>query len=328
MSAIASGRWPLLDRFPRLDRLARVQLRDGPTPVESLAGVAPNLWIKRDDLTAVPLGGNKVRSLEFLLGGVRDGDRVTTVGSRGSTHALATTVYGGSLGADVSLGLWPQEMNPVANRVSAELRVLRAHKREFAAPPLALAWALWRSTRGDRVIPAGGTSPLGILGHVNGALEVAEQVRAGLLPQPKRVVVPLGSGGTAAGVALGFALAGMRPLIVAARVVPRIVGRGGRVIRLAKRARSFLERHAGEPIPIDLAPIEVVNTVYGGAYGRPLESATRAARTLSDAIGVSLDASYSAKAFVAALDVADGTPTLFWLTFDARWLAKGRINDR
>jgi D-cysteine desulfhydrase len=289
-----------------------------------MESLAPNLWIKRDDLTASPIGGNKVRSLEFLLGGVTRGDRVVTVGSRGSTHALATTIHGRAIGASVAVGLWPQEMNPVAELVRDELRRVATSRREFATPALALPWLWWRAIRGDRTIPSGGTSPLGMLGHVNAALEVAKQVRSGLIPEPKQVVVPLGTGGTAAGLALGFAIAGMHPLVIAARVVPRIVGRKNRVLRLANATRAFIERLAGVALPrIPSSGIRVVNTVYGGAYGRALARAGSAAERLSDAIGVTVDATYAAKAFVAALDAGNGEPTLFWLTFDARWIGRG-----
>jgi D-cysteine desulfhydrase len=313
--------WPLLDRFPGLATLPRVALRSGPTPIESLESIAPNLWIKRDDLSALPIGGNKVRSLEFLLGGVTPGDRLATVGSCGSTHALSTAIHGRALGASVAVGLWPQQMNPVAEIVRNELRRVAASRREFVSPALALPWLWWRGVRGDRTIPSGGTSPLGMLGHVNAALEVAEQVRSGAMPEPKQVVVPLGTGGTAAGLALGFSIAGMHPVIIAARVVPRIVGRKNRVVRLANATRAFIERRAGVRLPrAPLARIHVVNTVYGGAYGRALARADAAGARLTEMIGMPVDATYAAKAFVAALEAGNGAATLFWLTFDARWI--------
>lgn len=300
-----------------------MSLRSGPTPVESLESVAPNLWIKRDDLTALLIGGNKVRSLEFLLGGVSTGDRVATVGSRGSTHALATAIHGRALGASVSVGLWPQQMNPVAEIVRDEIRRVATSHMAFISPAFALPWLWWRGMRGDRAIPAGGTSPLGMLGHVNAALELAEQVRSGMLPEPKQIVVPLGSGGTAAGLALGFSIAGMHPLIIAARVVPRILGRRSRVVRLANATRAFIERQANVRLPQTVARnIRVVSNVYGGAYGRALARANEPAARLSDAIDVTLDATYAAKAFTAALEASHGVPTLFWLTFDARWLER------
>jgi len=313
--------WPLLDRFPGLASLPRAPLRSGPTPIESLESLAPNLWIKRDDLTALPIGGNKVRSLEFLLGGVGGGDRVATVGPRGSTHALATAIHGRSLGALVSLGLWPQEMNPMAEVVGAEIRRTVSSRKAFISPALALPWLRWRGLRGDRTIPAGGTSPLGMLGHVNAALEVAEQVRLGMCPDPRQIVVPLGSGGTVAGLAVGFSIAGMHPQIIGARVVPRIVGRTGRIAGLANATRAFIERHTGGRLPRTGAlDVQVTSTVYGGAYGLPLARAAESAARMRDAIGVTLDATYAAKAFTAALEVRHDVPTLFWLTFDSRWV--------
>jgi D-cysteine desulfhydrase len=317
----ATPRWPLLERFPALAALPRVELRSGPTPVESLTAVTGGLWIKRDDLTALPIGGNKVRSLEFLLGGIRSGNRVATVGSVGSTHALATAVYARALDAATSVGLWPQEMNPVAERVSEELARVATSRRVFPTAAVALPWLWWRARRGDRAVPAGGTSPLGILGHVNAALELANQVRQGLAPEPKRIVVPLGSGGTAAGLMVGFAIAGIRPTIVGARVVPKIVGRKGRVRRLARATLSLIERWSGERLSLTFAPdVVVADGVYGGGYGRPLGRAEEAARELRGATGLQLDGTYAAKAFVAALDSARTAETLFWLTFDARWM--------
>src|SRR3954462_12116137 len=105
---------PLLERYPALAELPRVELGSFPTPVARVAALSPNLWVKRDDLCADPLGGNKVRALEFLLGGVTRGDRLVTVGSAGSTHALAVATYGKRLGARVFVGRWKQEMNATA----------------------------------------------------------------------------------------------------------------------------------------------------------------------------------------------------------------------
>lgn len=292
-----------------------MSLRTAPTPVER---VADRLWIKRDDLTAEPIGGNKVRALEFLLAQFPRGSRVYTAGSRGSTHVLATTIYGRSLGLDVLAAAWPQEMNDVARAVDARLEK-DAQRKHFRSPVSATIWLTWQAWRGRQVIPAGGTSPIGMLGHVNAAMELAEQVRAGLLPEPDRVVVPLGTGGTAAGLALGFALAGLKSVVIGARVVPAIVARPSRVRRLVRATVRQIERphvnfmFSGEP------SVEVAAGVYGGAYGRPLPGAP--AFTSS---GVPLDPTYTAKAFVAGLESARTAETLFWLTFDSRWITSGK----
>ncbi|MGE5733195.1 MAG: pyridoxal-phosphate dependent enzyme, partial [Gemmatimonas sp.] len=102
-------------------RVPRVSLGCYPTPVLALANIAPSLWIKRDDLCADPMGGNKTRALEFLLGNLEPGERVVTVGSVGSTHALAVAVYAAQLGARASVGRWRQEMSAMATRVARQI---------------------------------------------------------------------------------------------------------------------------------------------------------------------------------------------------------------
>jgi 1-aminocyclopropane-1-carboxylate deaminase/D-cysteine desulfhydrase-like pyridoxal-dependent ACC family enzyme len=298
-----------------------VALGHFPTPVFSLAALTPGLWIKRDDLCADPIGGNKVRALEFLLGGVARDDTVVTVGSAGSTHALAVAVYGKRLGANIVIGRWKQEMNQSAEAVAE--RIVRTVRRSpvFRTPVEAYAWAWVERARGARWIAAGGSSPLGVLGHVNAGLELIDQIDAGVMPQPASVVVPLGTGGTAAGLALAFAIAGRDITVIGARVVPRIIARASRVRRLAHRTAKLIARLAGAPIPrVPPSGLSVLHDAYGGAYGRETEAAHRAAAELRTVMSIDLDMTYSAKAFACALEVAAREPTLFWLTFDSRTL--------
>jgi len=315
---------PLLLRYPSLAWVPRVRLGAFPTPVERLPSTHGELWIKRDDLSGTPLGGNKVRSLEFLLAAIHPGDEIVTPGARGSTHALATAIYGRALGARVTVVRWPQEMNPEAYQVAAGISGIAAEVHDAGSTLGALAWAAWiRFRRRARWIPPGGTSARGALGHVNAALELAEQVSAGRLPMPARIVVPLGSGGTAAGLALGLAIAGMETTLCCAVVAPRIVANRRRVLSLAARCARFIERGTGAELPRpDPARIVIDRSQYGGAYGRATTQGKDAARWLLDAAGIAIDATYSAKAFAAAMaNVASepaGGPTLFWLTYDAR----------
>jgi D-cysteine desulfhydrase len=323
-----SARLPLIDRIPALDVIPRARLGTYPTPVQPLASLAPGLWIKRDDLSGGggTIGGNKTRALEFLLGGVRRGDRVVTMGSEGSTHALSTAVHARALGARVSLGLWRQEMNPTAEVVARHLARISERRRVFALPPTAIAWALIERWRGAHWIPMGGTSPLGALGHVNAALELAEQIGRGEMPEPKQVFVPLGTGGTAAGLVLGFRLAGLATTVVGVRVVTRAVARRGRVVGLARATARLIARHTDRPMPhIQARDIEIVHEFYGGAYARDTEAGARAQQLLAEHTGIALDATYTAKAFAAFLEhprPATHNPraSLFWLTFDGRVL--------
>ncbi len=297
-------------------------LSNGPTSVEHADAVHENLWIKRDDLFADPMGGNKARALEFLLGNVLPNDLLVTVGSEGSTHVLSVATYGRRLGAHVAAGRWRQIMNPTAARISALTARVADEAPVFRTIAGAYAWG-WRRRRAPRArwIAAGGATPLGVLGHVNAGLELVEQINGGDLPPPARVVVPFGTGATSAGLALAFAIAGLKTTVVGVRVVSLVVGRGARARRLASdtaRLIEGLEKHRLSRVARDA--VYVSHGAFGGAYGRETENARAAAAHLRDAAGIELDATYSAKAFHVALDLARHGPTLFWLTFDSRAL--------
>jgi D-cysteine desulfhydrase len=310
---------PIVRKFPALGRLPRAALGRYPTPVESLATLSPSLWIKRDDLSGDPLGGNKVRALEFLLGDVKPNERVITVGAVGSTHALAVAIYGAQLGAHVRVGRWRQEMNATAERVAAQLARATERAPVFRTPVGAYLWAIRERARGARWIPAGGSSPLGILGHINAGLELVEQIDAGALPEPDNIVVALGTGGTAVGLALAFAIAGRSIGVVGARVVPRIVARTSRLDRLMRRTAALVKDLSGVSLPyVRSDRLVIVHETYGGAYGRETPDARDAADRLRSAYHIELDPTYSAKAFALALRQATRGPTLFWLTFDSR----------
>ena len=312
----------LVRRFPALAALPVAALGSFPTPVTDAGALAAGLWVKRDDLSGDPLGGNKVRALELLLGGVRPNERVVTVGAMGSTHALATATYASRLGARVTVYRWPQEESAAAREVSRRIEQVTPAHRVVRTVAGAYARAMVARLGGARWVPAGGSSPLGALGHVGAALELAEQIKRGELPTPRRIIVPLGTGGTTAGLWLGAAIADLDTQIVGVRVVPRVVANRRHVHSLARRAAHLLERLTSARIPRPSAErLHIVHEEYGGAYGRETESGRAAARRFADWSGLALDATYSAKALAAALSAPFDGPTLFWLTFDPRILS-------
>lgn len=284
------------------------------------SGAAPGLWVKRDDLSAPAFGGNKVRALEFLLGGVQPDDEVVTVGARGSTHALATALHARTLGARTRVFRWPQVMNPAAAAVDRRLRDAAIVRDAHTPVTAMLRAAAYRATHRVRWVPAGGTSPVGIIGHVDAALELAEQVSQGAMPAPSRVVLPLGTGGTAAGLLIGFALAGLDAAVVGVQVVPRIVANRWRVGRLVARTCRLMSNVSGTSVPSPgLRRFSIERGFYGGAYGRETPAGRTADASYRAAHpGAMLDATYSAKACAAAMARCDDGVTLFWNTFDCR----------
>jgi D-cysteine desulfhydrase len=310
---------PLLRRFPSLATLPRASFGVFPTPVERVTltnGAA--LWVKRDDRSGEIIGGNKVRGLEWLLGGVGEGDHLLTVGPRGSTHALATARCARVRGARTTVVRWDQVMNVAAGRVDDRLRKeARVVDARWVPAAYARSWAI-RLREGARWIPAGGADPLGILGHVNAGMELAGQIARGECEKPTRVQVPYGTGGTVAGLALGFQLANLQLPIVAVRVVPRFLAGKRRIQRLVRAVAKLIERYTNERLPHSSAgDVFIEHRFYGGAYGRALE-AVRDEPALRDA-GIHLDDTYSRKAFAAAIAARD-RGSLLWLTFDGRLL--------
>jgi D-cysteine desulfhydrase len=315
----------LLARFPRLaDSLPRAALQLRETPVEHWQVGGATLLIKRDDLDSPFLGGNKARALELLLASA-DGRRVLlTVGATGSTHALAVARHAGTLGLHAQVITWPQETHAIADATAARMRELAevTPARSVVGALLRAAWR--RAVRRVHWIPAGGSTPAGALGHVDAALELADQLARDGRTMPDCIVLPLGSGGTTAGLLVGLAIAGVRTQVIGVRVVPRVVANRGHVLRLARRTRALLASLGGETLPpIDASRLVIEHGAYGGAYGRETADARQAAALLRAAGGPMLDGTYSAKAFAMALAMAQRAPddrVLFWLTFDGRWL--------
>ncbi|MEO8194946.1 MAG: pyridoxal-phosphate dependent enzyme [Gemmatimonadales bacterium] len=319
---MAPSSFPLFERFPKLVKLPRARLCTLPSPVERLTRIPGHseIWMKRDDLDAPVCGGNKARALEFLLGGLGPGDTVLTVGGQGSTHVLSTALHAARLGVATVSMRWAHDMNPVAEIVSSRIAAVGLDRKIRRSTLLTLARARLHALSGSvHYIPVGGSVPLGVLGHVNAALELTAQIDRGEMPAPEQIVIALASGGTVAGLLLGFAIAGLRVEVVGARVGPRVVVNRQRVLRLARQTSKLIEKVSGERPPrIDPSALRIVHHVYGGGYGRALPSAKAAAAILHDAAAIRLDDTYSGKAWVAALDEARTSkgPVLFWLTFD------------
>ncbi len=318
----------LFARFPRLaDSLPYVGLGVCATPVEPWVIGDATMLAKRDDVSAPPPGGNKVRALELLLAGMRADQTLLTVGATGSTHALAVAQHGARLGSRTTVITWPQETHPVALATAARLEEVAHVVRAGSVAEAYLRAAMRRMRGGVHWVPAGGSVPLGALGHVSAALDTAEQLLRAGWHAPDSLVVPLGTGGTAAGLLVGLALAGLPTQVVGVRVVPRVVANRARVLRLTRRTHALLARLAKVALPaVDATRFLVDSDAYGGAYGRETADARAAAEELRMAGGPMLEATYSAKAFSVALARARHSPderVLFWLTFDGRWLATG-----
>ncbi|CAN5798558.1 pyridoxal-phosphate dependent enzyme [soil metagenome] len=324
-----AGEPVLFRRFPQLRGVVPwLHLGVSPTEIHPLSLLGKsNLWVKRDDLTAAGYGGNKVRKLEFLLADAqrREARRLITVGAAGSHHALATAFYGKRLGIPVTLVLFPQPLTPhVRDVLHAGLALgadLRWARRIEVIPAAALLARISHRREAPYMIPAGGSSFIGSLGYVNAALELEEQVREGILPEPAMIHLAAGTLGTAAGLAVGLSLGGLRTRVHAVRIASRLVTNQRAVRSLVAGVRRMLvDNGVAAPDAEEIASrIELSDESIGKGYGIAT-SAGIAAKEAFAAAQLNLDATYTAKAAAAMLQRVDaGTREvhLFWHTLSA-----------
>ncbi len=290
-----------------------------PTPITRLPdalGPGRDLWVKRDDLTSPRYGGNKVRKLERVLDVAlrANARRIVTVGAAGSHHVLATAIYARDVDIDVEAVLVPQPRTP---HVVENLRATSARARVFPATSVAHAATLIvdRVACGAHYVPMGGSTREGVAAYADAAAELLEQVARGELPEPRVVVVALGSGGTAAGLTAGFARARSPVRVIGVTVTEprRWVG---------QRARRMVRACLRDVAPRGAVGALEVNPRYLGAgYGHPTEEGARAV-ALGARYGLTLDDTYTGKAFAALQDLtANDDPVVFWDTLSSAPLA-------
>lgn len=279
-----------------------------PTPIERRG----SLWIKRDDLVAARYGGNKVRKLERLLDDAiaHKKRRIVTIGAGGSHQVLATAIYGKEAGFEVEAVLVAQ---PGTDHARANLRVGLAHGLEVvvapswnAAPTLVSALV----DRGAYLFPLGGSNALSSLGFVDAAKELEAQVKAGELPEPDVIVVALGSGGTAAGLAVGLSATSLKTRVVAVAVSPPLKVVALMTQRLMKKTAQLANVGGGD------SRLEVDRRWLGRGYGFSTHEGELAMAEASR-FGLLLDPTYTSKAFAAALDWARSKTVLYWHTLSS-----------
>jgi D-cysteine desulfhydrase len=287
----------------------KLSLAHVPTPLwhsPSLdALVGTEVWVKRDDMSAGAESGNKVRKLEYLFAAAVDegADTVVTCGAAQSNHARATALLGARLGFRSLLFLrTPDPDNPPAPTGNLLLDRLAGAEIRFIAPSdYARRSELMESARAELlregriayVIPEGGSNGLGSLGYVDAMREVREYLDAGFAGGPisfDAVVHACGSGGTAAGVALGAARWNISERVVAIAVCDDREYFEKTVGRIVSEARAL------DPSLSGSAELVVEDRFKGPAYGVATEEQIRLIVDVATRSGLVLDPVYTGKA--------------------------------
>lgn len=286
-----------------LERYPRVPLAHTPTPLTELPRLGDQLgvrlFIKRDDLTGLALGGDKPRKLEYELGRAVDAgaDTIVTCGSSQSNHARLTTAAARTVGMDCAVVLSRDAYTELQGNLlitqvlGAQVHIVDTDDHwDLEADAHALCDRLRRAGRRPYYVPISGTTAHSCLGYVRAGLELAAQLSEHDI-RPDAVYTPFGTGGIFAGLLLACRHAGLDAHFVGISV---------------NRDHMFCQENLNhwwtalrELLDIPTQPsqggYEIDDNFVGREYGDPTVPSLDAILRLARTEGILLDPVYSGK---------------------------------
>jgi len=290
----------------QLSDFNRLNLGLMPTPIHKLDNISrilgTNVWIKRDDLTGVGVGGNKVRKLEFLLADAKakGAEIVFTTGQAQSNHAMLTAACCRKLGMECVLVLKKQGVTDLKGNLLLE----RLMDTEVILMDCETYDEIYEEmkrisdVRGKKgyIIPCGGSNGLGSLGYVDCIREIKNQGNE-MGIDFNYIVCPEGSGGTTAGLSLGQKLFMPDTTVIGVKVddspfeeiTPDIIRESIKLLDMDMEIANEEIHH------IDAA---------GPGYAIPSKEGVEAINIMAQNEGLFLDPVYTGKAFGGLIRMA------------------------
>ncbi len=308
----------------------RVSLAHLPTPIVKLArlskSIGKEIYVWRDDLTGFAESGNKLRKLEFLLAQAlnQGAGRVITCGGMQSNHARATGVACRRLGLNVTLVLREpkqgrKESDPLLGNLLLDhifgADVCHVPYAEYIAAGGGYGPFLQRTSRmyqsqGENVyaFAEGGSVPLGCLGYMLAVEEMQSTWRALNTGSsaPDSLFFAVGSGGTHAGLHLGFLEYGLDPASLwAVNICDSADYFQKRVGQLVQETATAFN------LKPPTAPLQILDGYVGAGYAMTSDEDLHFYAQLARSDGVLLDPVYTGKAFRGMLSEIAKTPERF-----------------
>jgi len=292
--------------------LPRLELAKLPTPLDRVENLGKSLgnldlWFKRDDLTGFGLGGNKVRSLEYLAADAMkvNSNILITGGSSGSNHVrttMAVAAHLGLKGVAVLSGTRPSKANG-----NLLLNQLLDAKLVFTGNPDRSYIDNYIEDEAERLrgkgespymIRRGGVSSLGCIGYVSAAVEICSQLQS-LNLNPDILLCATGCGVTQAGLLVGFKLMGLN-----CRLYGITVSRTrDECIAYIKQLINETEDVLGLDSRVKNDEIFVFDEYIGEGYSVPTSEGIDAIRLVAQTEGIFLDPIYTGKAMAGLTDL-------------------------
>ena len=290
--------------------LPRTPLATLPTPLLPAPrlsdAVGIEVWIKRDDMTGLLLGGNKARKLEFLCGEAQSqgADTLVTGGGGGSNHVQLTAAAAARLGLGCVVVCYGSAPSPeplglrLTRRLGAEVLFTGSSDRASVDTRLEeVAAKLTADGRQPYVIPRGGASATGAVGYALAAMELTEQLATVGL-RAATLLLSTGSCGTQAGLVAGVSFSAESSMHVVGVPVSRPPEEC--VERIARLATGCAERLGSDRV-FTADDVHLLGGYLGPGYGKASPEGEAAAEMALRTEGLVLDPVFTAKAMAALI---------------------------
>ena len=299
-----------------------------PTPLEYLPGVSEDLgvqfYIKRDDLTNLGVGGNKLRKLEYLLKDAQEhgATMLLTLGGAQTNHGRLTAAVAAKYGmkcAIVCVDDYPGELsaNLLLDRLFGAEVILKhndGRPEEVQFAETAAQVKARYEAQGETVyeIPVGGSNVEGILGYYECAMELTKQAHAMGLDDAT-VYDAVGSIGTYMGLYCGLKNEGSPLGLVGIAISPFLEAKEARIMEYFREVKKTYGLH----IDARREDFHIEKGYTRGAYNNPCKEVRDAVRYMAGREGIILDPCYTGKAFAGILDmvregkIAKGSKLIF-----------------
>ncbi|MBW2304331.1 MAG: D-cysteine desulfhydrase family protein [Deltaproteobacteria bacterium] len=296
----------------KIENLPRFHLADMNTPLEEMKRMraklgGPKLFIKRDDLIGLAMGGNKIRKLEFLIGDAlsKGADTLITAGGIQSNHCRLTAAAAvkAGLACELVISGEPPEL-PDGNLLLDRLfgaNVNWCTREQRDAEMEAVADRLRAEGRRPYVIPVGGSNNVGTVGYVLAMGELVQQLRQHEL-RVDYVVVASSSGGTQAGLMLGAEIFGFKGKILGISIDQVKTGKAAFPPVLAHIANTTADR-LGTDIKLREQDFMLNCDYLGAGYAVPGDLEREAIETTSRTEGILLGPVYTGRAMGGMFDI-------------------------
>lgn len=305
----------------------KLKLANVPTPLEYLRDLSEtmnlSLWVKRDDLTGCAESGNKIRKLEYLVADAMSSGANTliTCGGEQSNHCRATAIVARKLGMNVHLVLRRTGEGPTGNFLldtvlGATIRWVSPEEYKERDKIMDEEAKKINSSDGKAyVIPEGGSNYLGMLGYVDCSKEFIDQWKETGLDLPT-IVVASGSGGTYAGLWVGFSMLGVDIRLVGISAGQDVDEQKEHIFEIAKQCNNIFNFG----LSLDPRKIELLDGYWHPGYGLITPEIAEFVMWFAKKTGLILGPTYTGKAFNAAFkliksgEIDTPKPIVLWHT--------------